>query len=89
MRSSAVPLVPLSVQKGRCGQVATVITRMLVINRNPTERGLLFRLSIVQSHRLRELWHSCRYRAAAIAGLRSAANTGARLYVDAGVLVVR
>ena len=52
MRSSVVPLVPLSVQKGSCGRVVTVITRMLVIKSSPTERGSLFRLSIVRPHRL-------------------------------------
>ena len=52
MRSSVVPLVPLSVLKGRRGRVVTVITRTLVINRNPTERGSLFRLSIVRPRRL-------------------------------------
>ena len=46
MRSSVVPLVPLSVPRGSCGRVVTVITRTLVINRNPTERGSLFRLTI-------------------------------------------
>ena len=52
VRSSVVPLVPLSVQKGSRGRVVTVITRMLVINSSPTERGSLFRLTIVRSHRL-------------------------------------
>jgi hypothetical protein len=52
VRSSVVPLVLLSVQKGSRGLVVTVITRMLVINRSPTERGSLFRLSIVRPHHL-------------------------------------
>ena len=51
VRSSVGPLVPLSVQKGSRGRVVTVITRMLVINSSPTERGSLFRLSIARSHR--------------------------------------
>ena len=52
VRSSVVPLVPLSVQKASRGRVVTVITRMLVIKSSPTEHGLLFRLTIVRPHRL-------------------------------------
>ena len=88
MRSSVVPLVPLSVQRGSRGRVVTVITRMLVIKSSPTERGSLFRLNIVRPHRLmlKTTRYSCRHRAAAIASLRPTADPGAGLHLDAGLL---